>query len=112
MEELNQVQENLETTKPKKKIKTSEEIKQELINKKKEIEKKQVRRGNLDLVGEDEAKAIRVKISEDREIIFLNSTREVAAQKKTYLLDGVLFYGKTGFIDINKGEKELHIFKY
>ncbi len=27
MEELNQVQENLETTKPKKKIKTSEEIK-------------------------------------------------------------------------------------
>ena len=40
MEELNQVQENLETTKPKKKIKTSEEIKQELINKKKEIEKK------------------------------------------------------------------------
>ena len=40
MEELNQVQENLETTKPKKKIKTSEEIKQELINKKKEIEKR------------------------------------------------------------------------
>lgn len=40
MEELNQVQENLETTKPKKKIKTSEGIKQELINKKKEIEKK------------------------------------------------------------------------
>ena len=40
MEELNQVQENLETTKPKKKTKTSEEIKQELINKKKEIEKK------------------------------------------------------------------------
>ena len=77
-----------------------------------EVEKIQVRRGNLDLVGEDEAKAIRVKISEDREIIFFNSTREVAAQKKTYLLDGVLFYGKTGFIDINKGEKELHIFKY
>ena len=40
MEELNQVQKNLETTKPKKKIKTSEEIKQELINKKKEIEKR------------------------------------------------------------------------
>ena len=40
MEEFNQVQENLEATKPKKKIKTSEEIKQELINKKKEIEKK------------------------------------------------------------------------
>lgn len=77
-----------------------------------EVEKIQVRRGNLDLVGEDEAKAIRVKISEDREIIFFNSTREVAAQKKTYLLDGVLFYGKTGFIDINKGKKELHIFKY
>ena len=77
-----------------------------------EVEKIQVRRGNLALVGEDEAKAIRVKVSEDREIIFFNSTREVAAQKKTYLLDGVLFYGKTGFIDINKGEKELHIFKY
>ena len=41
MEELNQVQENLETTKLKKKIKTSEEIKQELINKKKEIELKE-----------------------------------------------------------------------
>lgn len=43
MEELNQVHENFEATeeiKPKKKIKTSEEIKQELINKKKEIEKK------------------------------------------------------------------------
>ena len=40
MEELNQIQENLETTKPKKKIKTSKEIKQELINKKKEIEKR------------------------------------------------------------------------
>ena len=43
MEELNQVHENFEATeeiKPKKKIKTSQEIKQELINKKKEIEKK------------------------------------------------------------------------
>ena len=40
MEELNQIQENLETTKIKKKIKTSKEIKQELINKKKEIEKR------------------------------------------------------------------------
>ena len=43
MEELNQVHENFEATeeiKKKKKIKTSEEIKQELINKKKEIEKK------------------------------------------------------------------------
>lgn len=40
MEELNQIQENLENVKPKKKIKTSKEIKQELINKKKEIEKK------------------------------------------------------------------------
>lgn len=40
MEELNQIQENLETTKLKKKIKTSKEIKQELINKKKEIEKR------------------------------------------------------------------------
>ena len=39
MEELNQVQENLEATKPKKKIKTSEEIKQELINKKKRLKK-------------------------------------------------------------------------
>lgn len=77
-----------------------------------EVEKIQVRRGNLDLVGEDEAKAIKVKVSEEREIIFFNSTKEVAAQKKTYLLEGVLFYGKTGFIDINKGEKELHIFKY
>ena len=40
MEELNHVLIKLQTTKPKKKIKTSEEIKQELINKKKEIEKK------------------------------------------------------------------------
>ena len=43
MDEFNQVHENFEATeeiKPKKKIKTSEEIKQELINKKKEIEKK------------------------------------------------------------------------
>jgi hypothetical protein len=40
MKELNQIQENLETTKLKKKIKTSKEIKQELINKKKEIEKR------------------------------------------------------------------------
>lgn len=76
------------------------------------VEKIEVRRGNLDLVGEDEAKAIKIKISENREIIFFNSTREVAAQKKTYLLEGVLFYGKTGFIDINNGEKTLHIFKY
>lgn len=76
------------------------------------VEKIEVRRGNLDLVGEDEAKAIKIKISENREIIFFNSTREVAAQKKTYLLEGVLFYGKTGFIDITNGEKTLHIFKY
>ena len=42
MEEFKEVQNNtvIETEKQKKKIKTSKEIKQELINKKKEIEKK------------------------------------------------------------------------
>lgn len=60
------------------------------------LEKIQVRRGNDDLVDENEAKAIKVILGSE-EIIFFNSTKEINAQKKTYKLNNTLFYGKTAF---------------
>ncbi len=76
------------------------------------IEKVQVKRGDLSLVDESEAKAIKVEISKDRQFIFFNSTKEVNSQKKTYFIEDLLFYGKTGFIEINNGEKTLNVIKY
>lgn len=61
------------------------------------IEKIQVKRGNDELVDENEAKAIKVTLEED-EIIFFNSTKEINYSKKTYKLNDILFYGKTAFL--------------
>ena len=76
------------------------------------IEKVQVKRGDLSLVDESEAKAIKVEISKNRYFVFFNSTKEVNSQKKTYFIEDLLFYGKTGFIEVNNGEKTLNVIKY
>ena len=77
-----------------------------------EIEKIQVRRGDNSLASENEIKAIKVKISENKEIIFFNATKEITAQKKTYMIENILFYGKTGFIEIKNNIKTLKVIKY
>ena len=71
------------------------------------IEKIEVRRGNNDLVNENEAKAIKISLDND-EIIFFNSTKEINNQKKTYKLNDTLFYGKTAFFLNGK----LRVLKY
>ena len=77
-----------------------------------EIEKIQVRRGDDSLVDENEIKAIKIKFSKDEEIIFFNATKEITAQKKTYMIENILFYGKTGFIEIKNNIKILKVIKY
>lgn len=77
-----------------------------------EIEKIQVRRGDNSLASENEIKAIKVKISENKEIIFFNAMKEITAQKKTYMIENILFYGKTGFIEIKNNIKTLKVIKY
>lgn len=77
-----------------------------------EIEKIQVRRGDNSLVDENEIKAIKVKFSKDEEIIFFNAMKEITAQKKTYMIENILFYGKTGFIEIKNNIKTLKVIKY
>lgn len=72
-----------------------------------ELEKIQVRRGNDDLVEENESKAIKISLDND-EIIFFNSTKEINNQKKTYKLNDTLFYGKTAFFLNGK----LRVLKY
>lgn len=67
------------------------------------LEKVQVLRGNRDLVDENEAKAVKIKIDGD-EIVFFNSTKEINSQKKSYLIDDILFYGKTMFMINGKFE--------
>lgn len=62
-----------------------------------EIKKVQVKRGNDELVDENEAKAIKITLEKD-EIIFFNSTKEINYSKKTYKLNDILFYGKTAFL--------------
>ena len=71
------------------------------------LEKIQVLRGNREKVDENEAKAIKIKVNHN-EIIFFNSTKEINNQKKTYLINDILFYGKTAFMINNK----LKVLKY
>ena len=77
-----------------------------------EIEKIQVRRGDDSLVDENEIKAIKIKFSKDEEIIFFNAIKEITSQKKTYMIENILFYGKTGFIEIKNNIKTLKVIKY
>lgn len=76
------------------------------------VEKIQVRRGNNTSVNENEIKAIKIKFSKDEEIIFFNAMKEITTQKKTYMIENILFYGKTGFIEIKNNIKTLKIIKY
>ena len=76
------------------------------------IENIQVKRGDLSIVSENEARTIKIKISENHEIIFFNVSQETISQKKTYLLEDILFYGKTGFIEIKNGIKTFKVIKY
>ncbi len=77
-----------------------------------EVEKVVVRRGDLSEVPENEAKAIRIKISENHEVIFFDVSQETVAQKKTYLISDILFYGKTGYIEIKDNVKTFKVIKY
>lgn len=61
-----------------------------------QLEKIDVKRGNNDLVTENEAKAVKI-VLDNNEIIFFNATKEINNQKKTYKLNNTLFYGKVAF---------------
>lgn len=69
-------------------------------------------RGDGTLVSKDEARAVEITLSEDKKIIFVNGTKDIANQKKTYLVDDVIYYGKVALIIKEKNNVDLKILKY
>lgn len=80
--------------------------------KKFEIEKVEIKRGDYTVVPDEEMKAIKLKLKNGEEFIFFNAMKEIELEIKTYLIEGILFYGKTGFIKKNGQDKELTVIRY
>ncbi|SJZ70137.1 Heparinase II/III-like protein [Cetobacterium ceti] len=69
-------------------------------------------RGDKTFVPKTEARAIEIIISETEKYIFVNSTKDIAHQKKSYLVENTLFYGKVALIKKEKKNTEIKILKY
>ncbi|WP_297405904.1 alginate lyase family protein [uncultured Cetobacterium sp.] len=83
-----------------------------ISDKKLNIEEINVCRGDKSIVPKEEARAIKIEISNTHSLTFLNTTKEINNQKKTYLIENTLFYGKVAFIDSKDNLKTLRVLKY
>lgn len=69
-------------------------------------------RGDRTFVPSYEAQAIEITLNSENRIIVFNSMVDINNQKKSYLIDNTLFYGKTGFIKKYKDHISFEIVKY
>lgn len=69
-------------------------------------------RGDGSEVPIDEAQALEIRLSSGDKIQLFNAMIDIHHKKKSYLLDDLLFYGKTGFILNQNGNKQLEVIRY
>lgn len=77
-----------------------------------DVENIQVLRGDSSLVPTSEAEAIKITLDSQNSFIIFNGMIDINNQKKSYLIDNVLFYGKTGFIKMNGNTTTFEVIKY
>ena len=76
------------------------------------IQKASVLRGDGSFVPSYEAQAIEITLTPNNKIIVFNSMIDINNQKKSYLIDNILLYGKTGFIKKYNDTISFEIIKY
>ncbi|WP_297434724.1 alginate lyase family protein [uncultured Cetobacterium sp.] len=69
-------------------------------------------RGDGSFVPSYEAQAIEITLTPNNKIIVFNSMIDINNQKKSYLIDDILFYGKTGFIKKYNNTVSFEVIKY
>ncbi|MGL6153504.1 MAG: alginate lyase family protein [Cetobacterium sp.] len=76
------------------------------------IKEIKITRGDGSEVPSSEARAIEITISDSIKYIFVNGMKDIANQKKSYLVNGILFYGKIALIEIENNKTKINILKY
>lgn len=76
------------------------------------IQEASVLRGDGSFVPSYEAQAIEITLTPNNKIIVFNSMIDINNQKKSYLIDNILLYGKTGFIKKYNDTISFEIIKY
>ncbi|MGL5657609.1 MAG: alginate lyase family protein [Cetobacterium sp.] len=76
------------------------------------IKETSILRGDGSFVPSYEAQAIEITLTPNNKIIVFNSMIDINNQKKSYLVDNILFYGKTGFIKKCDNTTSFEIIKY
>ncbi len=76
------------------------------------IQEASVLRGDGSFVPSYEAQAIEITLTPNNKIIVFNSMIDINNQKKSYLVDNILLYGKTGFIKKYNDTISFEIIKY
>lgn len=76
------------------------------------IKEASVLRGDGSFVPSYEAQAIEITLTPNNKIIVFNSMIDINNQKKSYLIDDILFYGKTGFIKKYNNTVSFEVIKY
>lgn len=69
-------------------------------------------RGDGTPVSKEEARALEVRLTQTKKIIFVNGSKDIPDQKKTYLVDGVIYYGKVALITKENDTIDLRVLKY
>lgn len=69
-------------------------------------------RGNKSHVPSTEANAIKILLDLHNSIIIFNGMIDINNQKKSYLIEDTIFYGKTGFIKKQDNEIKIEVIKY
>ena len=69
-------------------------------------------RGDGSFVPSYEAQAIEITLTPNNKIIVFNSMIDINNQKKSYLIDDILLYGKTGFIKKYNNTISFEVIKY
>lgn len=69
-------------------------------------------RGDGSPVPSHEAKGVEIALNSEEKIIVFNSMIDINNQKKSYLIDNILLYGKTGFIKKYKDSTSFEVIKY
>ncbi|MGL5279040.1 MAG: alginate lyase family protein [Cetobacterium sp.] len=76
------------------------------------IKEASILRGDGSFVPSYEAQAIEITLTPNNKIVVFNSMIDINNQKKSYLVDDILLYGKTGFIKKYNNTTSFEIIKY
>ncbi len=71
-----------------------------------------VLRGDGTLVPISEARGIEVILKNNNKIVIVNSMIDIGSQKKSYMVDNIIFYGKVTLIEKKGNENILKVIKY